>query len=170
MADQKDMYPNILTAQVTLSAANTLTFEEITVGLNLFDKAALVISRIEYEPTAATVEEMTAASDDCSGALVNSNNLANLNPDQVEVIDGFHLHRVDLGTAATGIIRDTIIRHDFSTLGGGGLLVAPKPLYVGMVTAGLASAGVMNVRLYFRILRLNDMQYLELLETRNAFG
>ena len=44
----KDKYANIIYDEVTESAANTLTFESIDVGLNLFDKIGLKISRVEY--------------------------------------------------------------------------------------------------------------------------
>lgn len=165
-----DMFPNIKTASLTLSAANTISFGEFDVGLNIFDKVALLISRIEYELSTAAIEEMTTAGDDIQAALVNSNSLTTLASDQVEVIDRVAIHRVDLGTAGTGVIRRDVYEHDFSTLPGGGILIPPRPLFFAGNSNGLASAATFRFRVYFIIHRLTDAQYLELLETRNAFG
>ncbi len=170
MAGKQDKYSNLLNEQVTMSAANTLTFKELNVGLNIFDKAGLIISRIEYQPQTATFNEMTATGDYVVAALTSSNNLSNLVPNQSEVIDRRVIQRIDGGAAANFVLVDSVMIADFATLPGGGLLVPPKPLYIAAVTNGLANASIIDVRIYFTILRLGDAEYLELLETRRAFG
>lgn len=169
MADRTDMFPNILTRQLSMSASNTLTFDEIEIGLNIFDKAGLIISRIEYFIGASTIEDMTTAGDDVVCALTSSDTITALSAQQTEIIDSWGVHRHDMGTAASGVIRPLVEIHDFSTMSGGGILVAPKPLHIAMTSAGLAAAGSTVFRIYFRVIRLSDAQYLELLETRRAF-
>lgn len=169
MADV-DVFPNVYTHKLTMSAADTLTFDDFDVGMNLFDKAALRIQKIQYSVSPATIELATASGDDIEAAITNSDSLTSIKPDILQVIDSFALERVDLGTAGTGTIREVIAENDFSTLSGGGLLVAPKPLYFAMATSGLASAGICTFRVYFTIIRLTDAQYLELLQTRNPFS
>ncbi len=164
-----DVYPNLLVVSTLMSAANTITFKEINVGVNIFDKAGLVIARLEYQPLQATIDDLDTDSDNAAMALVSSNALANLAADQAEVIDLFNLG-ASVVTAA-GIWRHIWPHvHDFSTLGGGGLLIPPKPLYAAMASSGMTVAGQFWLRVYFKILRLESDQYLELLETRRAFG
>jgi hypothetical protein len=59
---------------------------------------------------------------------------------------------------------------DYTSLSGGGILVAPRPLYIGMDTIGAAAAGFCTVRLYFTIITLQASEYFELLESRRFFG
>ena len=170
MAVKKDEFANVIAYDLTLSAANTLTFSEIIIGLNIYDKVALVIHRFEFEPKEAALNEMTAAGDSIAGALVSSNQISGLTPDNIEVIDRRKIFRLDMGTAGSGQILEQPITSDFSEMPGGGLLVPPKPLYWAGDSTGLASAAGMILRLYFTIKQLSDAQYLELLETRRAFG
>jgi hypothetical protein len=170
MGNGADQFPNLLVQQVVQDSANNLKFEEINVGLNIFDKVGLVVSRIEYSPNGGVWDEMTTAADTVICAFTSSDNLSTLAPNQAEVIDTFQMRRVDYGTAGNALINPLVITRDFSTLGGGGILVPPKPLYFAAHSTGLASAGTFDFRLYFRILRLSEGQYLELLESRRAFG
>jgi len=165
-----DRYVNIITQAVTASAANTLTFDKLDLGFNLFEGAAVLLQRLEYIFDVAAVEEMTTAGDDLQAALTNSDGLSNLAAQQLEIIDQQALHRVDLGTAASGSIRNTTEIHDFSNLIGGGLLVPPRPLYFAINSNGLASAATVRFRMYFIVVRLKSSDYIELLETRRAFS
>lgn len=165
-----DKYANILTQQVVMSGANTLTFQEVNIGLSLFDKAGILISRIEYEPTTATIAEMTNATDNIQLAITASNSINSLGITQASVIHRKILYRHDMGTAGTGALVDYPFVVDFASLPGGGILITPKPWYVGMTTGGLASAGTANVRFYFQVMKLTAESYFELLETRQYFG
>jgi hypothetical protein len=113
---------------------------------------------------------MTAATDAINMGLASSNNLVNLIPAQVEVVDVATLMRHDMGTAASAQLILKTVTRDFSTMPGGGLLVPPKPLYLAGASVGLASAADIYFRIYFTIVKLTDAEYLELLETRRAFG
>lgn len=165
-----DKYPSVYVDSVTLSAANTLTTREIVVGLNIFDKVALLVSRFEIEPGSAAIGEMTATGDVIAGGLVNSAAPASLAMSDQNVVDLMSIIRHDLGAAAAGVVITRPLVHDFSTLPGGGLLVPPKPLYFAGASSGLASAATIIFRMYFVIVQLTDAEYLELLETRRAFN
>lgn len=167
---QTDLYPNIIVEKVTTSAADTLTFSEIRVGLNIFDKVGLKIQRIEYEFGSDGLTAINAAGDAIQAALVGNNNLANINPDQQEVIDEMTLYTMGfLANGAADIHKNPII-HDFSTLDGGGILVNPKPLYAAVGSTALGAVATVTFRFYFTIVQLSDADYLELLQNRNAFG
>jgi len=169
-AKKIDKYANVLTESVTLSAANTLTFEEMELGLSLFDKVGLLISRIEYEPAVGTLNEMTASGDEIRMALTTSESISNLRVDEKAVIHSMVYKRFDAGTAASGHFYRLPFVYDLSDLPGGGILITPRPLYLAGDTDGVASAAVLYVRIYFTVISLTPAEYFELLETRQYFG
>jgi len=170
MAGQNDKFANVITMEVETSAANTLTFEEVQIGLSLFDKTGILLSRIEYEPFNSAFAQMTATTDSIFIGVTTSNQLSELNPDQAAVVDRYMVQRQDLGAAATGALINTPFVKDLSTLPGGGILITPKPWYIGITSTGLAATCKAYVRFYFTIMKLSPQDYFELLETRNFFG
>lgn len=170
MAKTTDKFSNVLTEEISMSAANTLTFEEVNIGLSLFDKAGILISRVEYSPYSATMQEMTAAADWIQLAFCTSNQLSNLAVTQAAVVHQVQWTTQYSGAAASGYLVHTPKIVDLSTLPGGGILITPRPWYVAMNTNGLASAGGGYVRFYFTVLQLQPQEYFELLETRSYFG
>lgn len=165
-----DQFSNLIVSDLTMTAINTISFLEINVGLNIFDKVGLIVERCEYTPSGATLSDLDTDADAVSMGLVSSNAIANMDPDQSEIIDVVTIQRHDMGAAASGWLHRNPIINDFSTMGGGGLLIPPKPLYVAMASGGMTVVGRVFLRLFFRILKLESDQYLELLETRRAFG
>ena len=165
-----DKYANILTEPITMSAANTLTFAEVNIGLSLFDKAGILISRIEYQPSGGTIADLEVTADLIGMAVTTSNSLVNLGVAQQAVVTYKSLIRLDLGVAASGVIVELPLTQDFSQLPGGGILITPKPWYIAMESAGLAAAGTMTVRFFFTVVKLTAEMYFELLETRHYFG
>jgi len=171
MAEKKtDEYVNILALDVEQSAANTLTFEEIQIGLNIFDKVGIVVNRLEFLINTTMVNEMTVAADKILAALCTSNNITGLSIKNTEVVDMMQIHRFDLGAAATGTLVDQPFIRDFSSFPGGGILIPPKPLYFAVDSSGLANAGTVTCKISFVLKTLASDQYLELIETRRAFG
>lgn len=170
MATRNDMFSNILTSQVNQTAANSFTVQEIQVGLNLFDKVGLVLHRVEYQLTNSALSEMTSANDRVALGLINNQNLTGLDHEDSQVLDSVQLYRSDFGTAGSAELNTFPIIRDFTGLPGTGLLIPPKPLFFAMDSVGLATASLAQVRIYFTIRNLKDSEYLELLETRRAFG
>lgn len=169
MAKTTDLYVNVITGHVTMSAANTLTFAEVQVGFNLFQKVGLVIHRLDYIPVRATIAELTTGADQVAMALVSSDTITGLSMNNPEVYDNVYVQANNSGTAANFVDFVKPIQHDFTGFPGGGLLIPPSPLYVAMTSDGLSSAGEMRVRLSFTIKQLRDADYLDLLQTRRAF-
>jgi len=165
-----DKYANVLTASLTLSAANTLSFDELKMGLSLFDKVGLLISRIEYEPSGGTLGEMTATGDEVRLAITTSDSISALDVTDQAVIHMMTYKRFDAGTAATATLYTLPFVYDLSTLPGAGILITPRPWYIAGDTDGLASAAVLNFRFYFTVIKLSPAEYFELLETRQYFG
>lgn len=167
---QKDEYANMLEQSLTMSGANTLTFDEIDIGLTLFDKVAIKIARIEYEAPRSVVTSLAANSDRWTVGIAADNNITALDYSTRALIDMTEIMVFDFGTPGSGQAMIFPIIRDYSNLPGGGLLVAPKPLYLGLETEGFAAASAVVMRLYFTIVQLKPEEYFELLESRRYFG
>lgn len=168
-ASAKDNFPSVLIEDITMSAANTLTFSEVQVGLNLFDKVGLIMHRIEYFFGLATYDELAANADFVQIALTSSNSLGSLGSNERALIDKLEIDCIASGAPANlNIIQAPFVK-DWSGLPGGGLLIPPKPLYVGMTSVGFAAAGTGYARMYFTLKKLSDADYLELVETFRFF-
>jgi hypothetical protein len=166
-----DIFPSVISYDLTLSAANTRTFEEIRLGMNLFDKVGLIIHRLEYRLSQGSYQELVVVADNAVLALTSSDQLTSLSELQADVIDMITLevNHVLNANGETLLIQDFPLVHDFCDMPGGGLLVPPKPLYLGANSAGFAAALTCYIRIYFTIRKLSDTDYLELLETRRVF-
>lgn len=167
MADKQDKYANSMYTAVVESAANTLTFAEMTVGLNIFDKVGLLINRIEWFDH---LNLLVAADDRIDFGIAASNQFVAVGPSVTSII---FYHRVTLkgiGAPANALMEDIPLVDDFSTMPGGGILVAPKPLYLFTKGTALASASEVEARLFFTVIKMRPEDYFELLESRSFFG
>lgn len=165
-----DAFSNMIVRSITLSAANVLTFEDLNIGFTILDRAALKIERLEYDVPSATFNLLTAGLDSLEFGLTTSNNLSDLDPAQQEVIDAERILRQDIGTPGNTVYQMFPLVKDLTNLSGGGLLVAPKPLYFAGNSESIASAATFKLRMFFTIVQLQQTEYIELLETRNAFS
>lgn len=156
-----DAYVNRLYGDVTMSAANTLTFAQILLGVGLFQGMALLIHRVLWYPVATTLREVVAAADSFNMALTSSNRVVDI----LETSDPAVLCRksvigIGVGTEPFEVPFIT----DFSTLPGGGKLVPANPLYVAMASGGFAAAGRTRVEIESTFIELASNEYLELLQ------
>lgn len=159
-----DNYVNIFDVTVTESAANTLTFEEMNVGLNVFDKVGLVISRIEINWEVAS-QYMVAAGDVVRFAITQSDQITGIGYGQRAVIWQWAIR-----SPGANVEPLQNISADFSTLPGGGLLITPRPVFVALESGSIATALTAYFRIYFTVLSLQPSEYFELLESRQYFG
>jgi hypothetical protein len=162
-----DTYANVAAISVTETGANTLTFSKFAFPFSIMDKMALLIARVEYMP--GSFGNMDGSKDNilmglaCAGSLADATNQAD-----PLILDSGARMRIDTGVAASGFIYDTRIMHDFSTLPGGGLLVAPNPLYAFMKGTGNTAANNMWVRLFYTYMQLATDDYWQLVESRRV--
>lgn len=166
MAPQnKDTYANKFFGTVTESAANTLTFSEIQTNVNIFDKVAWILHRMEWFLGEATgIGLLVANGDRIACALTSSDKITDLDLDNPSVVDLYKVERVDYGAAANMHRWEMPIIRDFTNLPGGGIIIAPRPLYVAAEGASLAAASTVSVRGYFTQKQLTPDEYLELID------
>ena len=165
-----DKYANIINVTVTETAANTLTFQEIEVGFSMFERVGLLIHRVEYAPEDAAYNSLISSGDTLKCALTASNTIDTINPSERAAIDTIRWHAKDVGTVADLMVYQIPAVKDFSNLPMGGILIAPRPLYVGAEATGFSAAISVQVRLYFTVVSMADSDYFELLESRRFYG
>jgi len=158
-----DKYPQFMKLSVTMSVADTLEFSQVSLGISMFDYAALLLTRIEYSPGRATIQNIVANTDVIWMGLTGSDSLASLSLEQPQVYDLLEIYGNLVGAAGNMSMMENPIIHDFTGLSGGGLLVPAQDMYLAMSTAGMAGApGSGTARLYYQVQKLQAADYIEL--------
>lgn len=160
-----DVYGNRAFKQVTMSAANTLTFEQIQFGVGLFQGVAMVLNRIEWSFGTATWRELVANTDSLAVALTNRDDLSSLDPTNQSVLVYKSIVPLIVGAVVSLEENEQPVISDFSTLPGMGLIIPANPIYIGMITEGFAAAGIVRAVMYFTFKQLTDAEYIELMQT-----
>lgn len=166
-----DKYANIFTAELTMSAADTISFTEIPTGLGIESDRqsarAMIIDELDYYPNVGLYSLMTSVADYSSFGLTITNTVPDLN----DVSDRRILHscqrvRADFGIAAAAAIMPFPLVYQFFPP----LITAERKLYLAMDTNGLASASQVKVRAYYRIVEINQADFIELAEVFRLVG
>lgn len=163
MAKKTDSFANKFYGEVLESAANTLTFGEINTAVNLFSKTAWVLHALEWYVKIQHIANLDAASDCLNCALVSSDKIDTLDLSNPGVIDLFRIQLM-LRSAVGYSYENMPIRRSFNDMPGGGLIIAPRPLFVAIQGEGEANASLVAVRGYFTQIDLSADEYLELVD------
>jgi hypothetical protein len=167
---KSDEYSNMYQVTLTESAAGTLTFTEINLGLTLFQKKAILISRIVIDWGYTLVQAMVAAADTAIVGLCQSNQLSTIALSDSATIWKAQKGLVVYGTPANAKIEEVVDVYDLSTIPGGGEFLVPTPLYGAIQCGSIAAAQSVTMRMYFQVIDLKEGEYIELLESRHFFG
>jgi len=162
-------FGNFATIVCTESAANTLTYKKLETGIDIMQKMAWIVSRIEYYVDCAS-SKYNGTDDVLLLALMTTNTrttiATNATYTDPSVIDIMSFSRKDLGTAATGLFITMPFVKDFTALPGGGLVIPPNPLYGACQGAGLASATESVLKVYYQAIELAGDDYWALVQAR----
>jgi hypothetical protein len=164
-----DKFANIAAIQVTEAVAGTTAYAKFNFPYSVMDKMALLISRIEYLPL--SVSNLNSSTDNVIIGLIAASAIVDIgNQADPVLLDSTRLIRNDLGAAATGALLQFPFVKDFSSLPGGGILVAPSPLCATIQSNG--AAGVMNawVKFFYTAVSLSTDEYWELVESRRIIS
>jgi len=169
-APAKDQFVNQAVINCLESAANTLTFKKLETGISLFEKMAWLIQRVEYFFADMTATVFNSTGDKVTVAISTTDQLASLSISNAAVLDILAVQRRDFGAAAVADLYSEPYTKDFSMLSGGGLLVPPNPLYLGVVGSGMAAAMEAVVKIFYTNVELSIDQYWELVESRRIIS
>lgn len=158
-----DRFANIFTAEVTMTAAQALTFVEMNLGINLRDRIALVIDQLFIYFSSAALAEMTTTGDSMTFALTISDSVTSIaDLGDRRILFSQFMIRQDWGTAASAQIVMNPILVEFTPP----LIVLPTRLFFGLDSTGLASAAAATLRMHYRTVNVtSDRQIIEVLET-----
>lgn len=158
-----DVFVNTAFAQVTESAATTLTYSQVQTGISLFDKIAWKIERIEWywgNPGG----QLVSNADYMQAALTVSNKMTGLSLDDPAVIDMMEWHVNQQGTAASSQLFTLPFIRDFTDLSGGGLLMPANPVFLAAQGVSIAAAQTISARIRYTMVELKDAEYIELVQ------
>lgn len=158
----KDQWAQIAYLAVSESAANTLTFNGLSVFSNVLSQRAMIIHRAEYSFAVGAFADIDADQDGIKYGLAGDDGIATISLDDPTVYDYNFLIRLDAGTAASANILQAVIPKDFTALPGGGLLVPADRLYLFVQGNTLTAAVAAFVRVWFTLVDLSAQEYLEL--------
>lgn len=172
MATKKtaDSYANIAALSVSESVAGTLSTAKFNFPFSIMDKMAILISRIEYLFD-TTLAQLNSSGDRVVAALLASNSVVNIdNQADPLIVDNYRAMRLDLGAAASGNIHLLPAVKDFSALPGGGILVAPAPLYGAVQSFGAGGVLSVWIKLFYTYMELSTDDYWQLVESRRIIS
>jgi len=158
-----DLFANKAFGQVTESAAGTLTFSAINMAVGLFQGIAMVIHRILWVPTTASIREVVAVTDSLLMALTTSNRLSSISTVAEPAIIAQKRY---VGIGATVQPVELPFISDFTNLPSGGKLIPANPLFVGVESGGFAAVANISVELEFTFVTLSDRDYLEIIQSQ----
>lgn len=165
----KDTFANLAAIRVVESAAATQTSAKYNFPFSIMDKTGLIISRIEY--WLPSLVALNTSADIVYVALTTNATVADIaNQTDPLIVDIMSVIRTDVGTAASGLLDAMPIIKDFSSLPGGGLLVAPSPLYAMIQGVGTTPAIAAYVKLFYTYVDLNTDEYWQLVESRRIIS
>jgi len=158
----EDRFANVFTAEVTMSAANTLTFVQMDFGMTFRDRIAVVIDELFFYPGSAAIVQMTTAADELIMGITTSDQPGGLlDLADRRIVYSHIVGRYDFGTAASGTLVERVFKQSFSPP----LIVLPTRMFFGFQTVGLAAAQTCVMRMHYRTVSITqDQQLTEVLE------
>lgn len=161
----KDNYSQVAYIAVTESAPNTLTFNGVTLISNLLSQQGMVIHRVLYNISVATMEELAQTGDAYTYGLAGDDNLSSVIINQAEVYDFNRLVKLLTLTGDSALIENCTKVVDFTGLPGGGKLVPADRVYIFTMGTALVAATTIGCRIDFTIVDLGAADYLELAQS-----
>lgn len=167
-----DKFANRASVTHTLVVADEIGFKKFDTNVSIHDKVGWIIHRIEYHISIATIALLTATGDYVWCGITSSGDLNDLYPNRAQVYDSnFFGPNLDHGVAASGeLVMQNPLISDFCNLPGGGILVPPEPLYLGIKSVGLGTPAIVRCRLYYTMLAMSPADYWDLMEATRLTG
>lgn len=161
----RDRFANIMTFDVTESAAGSITFAtiETNVGIDSSRRTgvAILVDEIDYYLHQGDINLILDAADSIAMGLTISSGVADLN----DVTDRRILHSHNLlpfvmGVAASGSLFQSPMRFQFFPP----LIMAERQIHLGVIGTSLASAVRLRARVYYRTIHITSDEFVEIAE------
>lgn len=165
-APSAGLFASTAVITTTESAQGTLTFDKLETGTSVYDKIGWIIHRVEWMISVSVLNLLLDQSDSIAWAIAMSNQGTTIPDNDPAVIVRRRLGCADFGTPANTLEEYWPKTDDFSNLPGGGILVLPNPLYLGVISASIASAASVTARIFFSAIEMNDQDYFNLIQSR----
>lgn len=162
MPAKKDMYAQIAYIVNVESAANTLSFQALSVFSNILTPKGLLIERVEHYISPVDYNKILDESDSIVFGLCGDSSMSTVSLADAQVYDYNRIGEADHGTPANAELLFIPVVNDYTTLSGGGRLVPADRIYSFIQGVSLASAVTVETRFHFRMLDLSAQEYLEL--------
>jgi len=167
----RDRFANVASIEVTMSAANTLTFASLATNMGFLgrrDQAlAMIIDEIQYAQGLAAGAEMTANNDSISMALTDSTDPTNLEDLTDRRILDFHsLQTLLAGAVVSQAFLFQPQRKQFFPP----LITAARTLHLAMTSVGLANPQTGRIKILYRVETLTGAELVELSEVFRLTG
>lgn len=161
----RDKYANIMTFQVTETAAGALTFAtvETNVGIDSSRKTgvAILIDEIDYYFKMADINLLAAEPDSIRMGLTISSGVTDIQDYQDRRILHSALLGVNtLGAQASGELVKMPMPYQFFPP----LIMAERQIHFGIQSASLASAASGSCRVYYRTVQIMAEEFVEIAE------
>jgi hypothetical protein len=163
-----DNFAQIMSGGISEAVAGTLAFSNrIELGYSLADHVGIIIHGIELFFSPAVQNLLLDLNDYIQFAMTSSDQLTTLSAQASNVIFYIERQLQKYGTAASGWKDDMPIVRDWTNLPGGGILVAPNPLYFAIRGVSMAAQVGASYRMYYTAVALSEQGFRELWETWN---
>lgn len=162
-----DVNPEFLNIQVTESAANTFTQDEVTlpihrIGGGSMSKSQVVeILKIGYEMPAMELVD----ADSLRLQLTYSSQTAILGLGSACVIDKFITTCFTASAVGTNVV-EQVIWHDLTDGVGHGILVGTPSIFIGVQGVGMGAARSYNVKVMYRLKNVGVMEYVGMVQSQ----
>lgn len=164
-----DKYANFAAVTVQESAANTLTLVRINFPFSIADRVGLIINRLEYRHN--SLGQLLASGAFTYMALVAAPSIVDITNEADPAIVDWAAYNYVANPAATAHTYFEIpLVRDLSTLPGGGILVAPNPLFFAIKSVSALAACSAWLRMYYTYVQMSDADYFQLIESRRIIG
>jgi hypothetical protein len=162
MAKAKEQFPQSGYLSVIESAADTLTFNGLSVFSNVLGQKGMVLHRCEYSFDYTSIDRLSANQDGVIFGLAGDDSATTIALDDAEVYDYNLIETVYHGAAASANAYRYPVMKDWTGLPGGGKLVPADRLYGYVAGNNLSGAMALYIRFEYTIVDLSAQEYLEL--------
>jgi len=176
MAEKVDQYAQVAYLEVDIPATGALTFSLLQISKFALDvpKLGLKIARLEidFSDWIASVHAHAGANtlDNCGAGLSVSNLVPDMSYARPEIIAVQNMTSYFGTVVGIDFALDPIVKADFTTFPGGGILIPADRLYLAGQCTNVGAIITLSARMWYTVVPLDAMGYLELIESRSILA